>query len=283
MTNFLVQLSDLHIVARGELAYGRIDTAAALTRAIDSVNALRQQPDAIVITGDLTDGGRSVQYARLRELLCPLDAPIFLMPGNHDDRDELRRQFADHAYLGTGRFVQYSVPIGAIQLVALDTLVPRASHGELCEQRLEWLDAELVRLAGRPVVLALHHPPFTTLIGHMDRIGLQKGRAELAAIVARHPNVERVICGHIHRAIDARFAGTLVSTAPAPAHQVRLDLDAEAPAAFVFEPPGFRVHAYDPAVGLVSHLVPVGRFDGPYSFYEPEPEPEGAVATEAVR
>ena len=47
--------------------------------------------------------------------------------------------------------------------------------------------------------MAMHHPPFTTIIGHMDKIGMQAGLERLKAIISRHPNVERIICGHLHR------------------------------------------------------------------------------------
>jgi len=270
---FLVQLTDLHIREPGRLAYGRIDTAPYLQQAVQSVLALPQQPDAVVITGDLTDFGRAAEYEHLARLLAPLTMPVYLMPGNHDDRDQLRRSFPDHAYLGTGDdtagFIQYSVRVGALRLITLDTCVPGASHGTLCEKRLGWLEAQLDACRNEPVVVALHHPPFTTLIGHMDEIGLLQGADALEALIARHGNVERLICGHLHRAIDVRFGGTIASTSPAPAHQVCLDLASDAPSAWTLEPPAFRVHAWSARSGrLVTHLAASGRFEGPYPFHD---------------
>jgi Icc protein len=69
----------------------------------------------------------------------------------------------------------------------------------------------------------MHHPPFATGITHMDNFGLDNA-AELAEIVVRHPQVERILCGHLHRTIDRRFAGTVAGTAPSTAHQIRLNL-----------------------------------------------------------
>jgi len=267
VTTFLVQLTDLHIREPGRLAYGRLDTAPYLVQAVDSVLRLRQRPDAVVITGDLTDFGRSAEYAHLAALLAPLTMPVYLLPGNHDERDALRRGFPDHAYLGTQGFVQYAARVGDLHLLVLDTSEPGASHGRLCDQRLAWLEAELDARRGEPVVIAMHHPPFRTLIGHMDAIGLLEGADALEALVARHPNVERILCGHLHRAIDVRFGGTIASTAPAPAHQVCLDLAPDAPSAWVLEPPGFRVHAWD-GRRLVTHLAASGRFEGPYPFHD---------------
>lgn len=268
-TTFLAQLTDTHIREPGRLAYGRIDTAPYLRRAVQSVLELRQRPDAVVVTGDLSDFGRPAEYAHLAELLAPLDMPIYLLVGNHDERDALRDAFPQHRYLGpAGGFVQYSVAVGGMRLLALDTSVPGAPHGELCEQRLAWLEEELERWRDQPVVVAMHHPPFATLIGHMDAIGLRRGAAELEALLARFSNVERVICGHLHRAIEVRFGGTIACTAPGPAHQVALDLRPEAPSQWMLEPAAFRVLALPAGGRLVSHLAAIGHFDGPHPFHD---------------
>lgn len=265
----LVQLSDPHIREPGKLAYGRIHTAPYLAQAVDSIGRLPQRPDAIVITGDLTDFGRAAEYEHLQSLLAPLgDMPLYLLPGNHDERQQLRASFPSHSYLGTDGFVQYSVPIGGLQLVTLDTVTPGASEGNLCQQRLDWLEAELDRQRHKPVVIAMHHPPFQTLIGHMDRIGLLTGAQELEAIVARYPNVERVICGHLHRSIQVRFGGTIAATIPSPAHQVCLDLAPDAASAWTLEPPGYALHALPTGGRLVSHMAASGAFEGPFPFHE---------------
>ncbi|MBV8621385.1 MAG: phosphodiesterase [Curvibacter sp.] len=268
MTTLLLQLSDLHIREPGRLAYGRLDTGPYLQEAVRSVLRLPQQPDAVVITGDLTDFGRPAEYRHLRQLLQDLPMPVYLLPGNHDDRQQLRACFADHPWLGDHGFVQYSVPVGALQLIVLDTVVPGASEGRLCRERLDWLATELGRQPGRPVVIAMHHPPFVTGIGHMDQIGLLEGADELEALVARHPQVERVICGHLHRSIQVRFGGSLASTAPSPAHQVVLDLAPDAASAWALEPPGFCLHALPDGGRLISHTAASGTFPGPYPFHE---------------
>jgi len=270
-TTLLLQLSDTHIREPGRLAYGRIDTAPYLAEAVASIARLPQTPDAVVITGDLTDFGRAAEYDHLRALLAPLSMPVYLLPGNHDSREQMRASFPDHPYLDNGGnedFIQYSVPVGGLQLIALDTVVPGASEGCLCQKRLDWLEAELNRHTTCPVVIALHHPPFRTLIGHMDDIGLREGAEALEAIVARHPNVERVICGHLHRAIQVRFGGTIAATVPSPAHQVRLDLAPDAASAWMLEPPGFALHALPAGGRLVSHTVASGLYPGPFPFHD---------------
>lgn len=268
MTTVLLQLSDLHIREPGQLAYGRINTAPFLEQAIASIGRVNPKPDAVVITGDLTDFGRPAEYAHLRNLLSHLSLPIYLLPGNHDDRDHLRAAFPDHAYLGHSGFVQFSVSVGGLQLIALDTVIPRAHEGGLCKERLAWLANELEAQSERPVVIAMHHPPFKTLIGHMDEVGLMTGVEALEAIVVRHPNVERVICGHLHRSIQVRFGGTLAVTVPSTAHQVSLDLTPGGESTWMLEPPGYGIHALAPGGRLVSHTATTGSFAGPYPFHQ---------------
>src|ERR1043165_1827272 len=133
----ICQLSDLHVRPPGELAYRRVDTAAYLRRCVAHIAALDPSPDAVVVTGDIADRGAPEQYAHALALLAPIAAPIYVIPGNHDDRAALRHAFADHAYLReTGEFVQYTATVGSLRLVALDSVLPGGGGGLLCTQRL---------------------------------------------------------------------------------------------------------------------------------------------------
>ncbi|KVT00135.1 phosphodiesterase [Burkholderia ubonensis] len=269
----LAQISDLHIKRPGQLAYQRVDTAAALARCIARLNALEPRPDAVLITGDLVDFGRDDEYRHLRDLLAPLEIPYYLMVGNHDDRAALRRAFADRPEWQDGEFVQYAFDVGAVRVLALDSQVPGASAGDLCDARLAWLAAQLDASRDRPVIVALHHPPFASGIGHMDALRLAPAAAaKLDALLRGYPNVERVLCGHVHRTMFARFGGTIASAVPAPAHQVAFDLRDNAPSAFRLEPPAFAVHRHTPDAGVITHHVYVDEGDGPYPFYEPTGE-----------
>jgi 3',5'-cyclic AMP phosphodiesterase CpdA len=247
----LCQLSDPHIVPEGQLAYGRIDTPGMLEVCVRKVLALPRMPDAVVVTGDLTDHAMPEEYGLLAELLAPLPMPVYLAAGNHDDREALQRTFAGHRHLrGDDGFVQYAVDDFEVRLLVLDTVVPRAPGGELCARRLDWLDRALAR-SRRPTVIAQHHPPFATGMTFMDEMSLANPRDE-AAVVSRYGHVERVISGHFHRTIHARFAGTVASVCPSTAHQLLLDLVPGADIRFTLEPSGFQLHLWN-GRELVTH------------------------------
>ena len=86
----------------------------------------------------------------------------------------------------------------------------------------------------------------------LDWSGCREADA-LAAVIARHPNVERVLCGHLHRPITRRWAGTIGSVCPGVAHQIGLDLDRESGFDIVLEPPAYQLHVWMDTLGLVSH------------------------------
>ncbi len=265
----IAQITDLHARPRGLPAYRVSETNSLIARAVDALLALAPRPDVVLVTGDLADCGLAEEYEALRPVLARLPMPVYLVPGNHDRRETLREAFADWPGVAAHpRFVQCVVEDFPVRLIGLDTLVPGESHGALCAERLGFLEDALARDRTRPAVVFLHHPPFACGLGHMDRIRLLEGARELAAILTRNPQVERVLCGHHHRSISARFGGTLAMVVPGVAHQVQLDLaeDSGDEGALVFEPPAYALHRYARDEGMASHVAYVERFPGPFPF-----------------
>jgi 3',5'-cyclic AMP phosphodiesterase CpdA len=264
----IAQITDTHIKEGGRTAYdGKVDTARALRSCIAHLNGLDPKPDVVLLTGDLVDQGRKQEYAALARLLAPLSIPLYVIPGNHDERGALRDAFADEDYLPAGEFLHYAVDRFPVRLVGLDTTVPGAPHGEMCAARLAWLDETLRRVPERPTIVFMHHPPFLTGIGHMDVQNCRGGDA-LAAVLHRHPQVVRLLCGHVHRSIQAVWHGIGASIAPSHSHAVALDLRTGGPSAFTLEPPACHLHHWREDVGLVSHLSFIGTYPGPFPFFD---------------
>jgi 3',5'-cyclic-AMP phosphodiesterase len=272
----ICQLTDLHVRPRGRAANRVSETNVFTERAFRAVAAFKPLPDVVVITGDLTECGLEAEYANLSDLIRRyLTMPVYVIPGNHDQRGHLRQGLAHlPGVTADPEYVQYAVEDYPVRLVMLDTLVPGANHGELAPSQLAFLDRTLAAAPDKPTIVALHHPPFACGIAHMDRIRLRSA-AEFAAIIARHRQVERIICGHHHRPIVARVAHAIASISPSVAHQVELSLDPEDKGAFLFEPPAFQLHSWTAENGIVSHTAYVEAFPGPYPFLT-DPDYPGA-------
>jgi len=265
----IAQISDLHLKAGQRLTYGVVDTLGALRRAVDHLNRLHPRPDIVVISGDLVDFGRPDEYAVLHPELARLEMPCYLVPGNHDNREHLLAAFADHAYLpmSAGAPLDWVVEEHPVRLIGLDTTIPGAHGGQLLDSQLLWLDEQLARRPDAPTLLILHHPPFISGIGHMDREPFINASA-LEQVIARHPQVERLLCGHLHRPMQRRFGGSLSCVCPGTSHQIVLDLQQTAPAHFNLEPAGYLLHRLQAQQGLVTHNAVFGEYPGPYPFYD---------------
>ncbi|HET9152630.1 MAG TPA: phosphodiesterase [Solirubrobacterales bacterium] len=231
----LAQLSDLHICEEWEGA----DPAAQLERVVAAIRGLPNPLDAVLVTGDLTDDGSERHYRRARELLARLDAPLYVLPGNHDDRGRLREVFA---LPGKGdEPVNYVAEVGDLRLVAFDSLVPGQDPGAYSREQLRWLDETLREQPGAPTLLALHHPPLPTGVPEWDAINLTAAdREALAQVVALHPQLRAIVGGHLHRTAAGALGGCAVLSAPSTCLQVRPNYEHDE-VEFV-APPGFALH-----------------------------------------
>jgi Icc protein len=232
----LVQLSDLHI---GGNENG-MDPIPRLDAVIEAVRALPNRPDAVLVSGDLTDDGAEEGYRLAREMLARLEVPLHVIPGNHDDRARLRKVFD---LPGTGdEPINYSVEVGSLRLVAFDSIVPGQDPGDFPPEQLRWLDQELAATPEAPTLLALHHTPLTTGVPEWDAINLPASqRQALAEVVARHPQLRVIVGGHLHRVVLSSLAGCPVLAAPSTYWQVRPNFHRDE--VNLLDTPGFAIHA----------------------------------------
>jgi 3',5'-cyclic-AMP phosphodiesterase len=247
---FLAQLSDPHIGAD----WFDDQSVPRLAAAVESVRAVRPRPDAVLLSGDLADHATDEEYEQLRELLAPLEAPLYALPGNHDDRRALHRHFGVPS--GDGEPVRYSVDLGPLRLVVLDTTRPGQDSGALDGGQLEWLDAELAATPEQLTLIAMHHPPLVIGVPAWDEIGLAApDRQALGDVIEGHEQVRRIVCGHFHSTITGELAGSGVLVVPSTYVQTRLDFYVRE-IELTSELPGFAVHAVVDGE-LISHVKAV--------------------------
>jgi len=249
----IAQISDLHLRTDGVLIHNQYDTQAAAALCVDHINRLAPKPDVVLVTGDLTDQGRPADYAQLRTLLDRLTMPFYVIPGNHDDRENLRMAFADLGYLPeTGEFLHYTLEDYALRLIGLDTVLPGEIGGGMRQQRIAWLASRLDEHPTRPTVLFMHHPPFPTGIRFLDKPAFE-GARQLQALISTHRQVRQIVCGHIHRDITANWAGTCVAVAPSILYQMNLELREGGTYKPVNDPPALSIYLWENDVGPVGY------------------------------
>jgi Icc protein len=231
----LAQLSDPHI------RFGDREPDRALAAAVAAVAALDPAPDAVLVSGDLADNGDPREYSRVQELLDPLPMPYHVLPGNHDDVPELEKVFGP---------AEYVVDAGDLRLVAVDSTVPGGpGDGRIPLERIA------PRLTDpKPTILAMHHAPLVTGVAAMDELGVPEADREgLAELLRKHPQVRRVVTGHLHRTIVGAVGGVPIFTCPGVHLQLALDfkggeIDTND------DPPGYGLHLLQDGE-VTSHVI----------------------------
>jgi 3',5'-cyclic-AMP phosphodiesterase len=257
----VAQLSDPHI---SDL---KPENTLALGRAVQHLNELPAKLDAVLITGDLTDNGTPSEYKLCLELLRALPVPFFVIPGNHDHRENLLEVFGSQGTDGMQNFVQYVVDLGTLQLIALDTHIPAQDAGLLCEARLKWLDERLSGTPERPTILFMHHPPFNSGFTVFDKIGLENAQA-FGEVVARHSQIQRIVAGHAHWAMLRQFYGTIAMTCPSSTSSLIPDFRRPDQLAIVAQAPASLLHVWSQNAGLVTYTSLIGNDPAPQLIHD---------------
>ena len=221
MSFSLVHLSDLHFGGLADLA--QIEAVEALVPDLE--------PQAIVISGDLSQRARHGEFQRARAHVRELErtAPVYVVPGNHDVQWWWRpllpfgpgRKYEKYRrYFGPNLTPTLNLPealiVGVLTShgVAWGSVTPRlrdlAVKGHLPRKEIERAAAQL--RAGRSEqvrILVLHH---NVLRGELSqRMGLARWRQAQERIVAAGP--ELVLCGHDHQEQVDQLDGVVVACA----------------------------------------------------------------------
>ena len=248
----IAQISDTHITINAPDADQRMRDFA-LT--VADINALDPAPDAIVHSGDIVHGGKPDEYARVAAILANARAPVYLVPGNRDDKANLRAAFPASGYLtpvsgfADSDFIDYAIEDYPVRLIAFDTASSASNKGNFGPERA----GRLARLIGaettKPIAVFMHHPPFEVTVGP-DRLHFQAPEmvTQLGQILLKSGRVIAVFSGHVHRACEGRIGNIRAMVAPCTATTRRYG---DYPPRMQ-QRPVYQLHRYDPTWGFVS-------------------------------
>lgn len=208
----IAHVSDTHLD-------GDTRSADRTMRVMTYLNDLPRPIDAVLVTGDIADHGTSEEYEQARKLLYS-PHPVFTCPGNHDVRQTYREgllgQDGDHTPINQVH------DVGAAVFALCDSTIPGRDDGFLAAETIAWLaDVLDSTRAGTPVFVCFHHPPVLLHSPFIDEIR-QRGEQRLAELIAGHPQVVAVLCGHAHTPAATTFAGRPLLVAPGVASTLKL-------------------------------------------------------------
>jgi Icc protein len=254
-----IQLSDLHLTARGGLLFDS-DPLARLNAAADSIRRDHADAAFCVLSGDLADAGSDVAYRSLAATLARLPLPAYLLVGNHDDRQALLRACPTVRADNAG-FIQSAIDTEQGRFLLLDTLASGNPWGAYCPQRPGWLRDQLDDESVQHFWIVMHHPPFAVGIPSMDQYALRDAAAFYALLAPHRARIRHLFFGHLHRPIGGSWHGIPFSCVRSPNHQVALDLHTRPEVPGCHEAPAYGVVLIDDTTVVVHHheFMPQGE------------------------
>jgi len=262
----IAQISDTHIALDTPDAEQRIRDLA-LT--IADINALDPAPDVIVHTGDIAQNGRQDEYARVVRILAKARAPLYVVAGNKDSRENLRAAFSACGYLRPDSgFFDYAVDDYPVRLIVLDTLNSRSNKGDFCVERVRRLTDLIDAETTKPIAVFTHHPPFEVMVGP-DRLHFETPEMmlRLRRALQHSGRVVAVFSGHVHRATTGHVGSIPASVMQCVATPLRRG---EYPLHMKTRPV-YQVHRFDPSWGFGSTTRIVGAGPSATSTYDTIP------------
>lgn len=251
----IAQITDTHIVPPGQAYCGKIETEVRerLKHVVEHLNALIPRPDVLLLTGDTIEGGGKEAYQQLKEILQPLTMPYYIIPGNHDNREDLREVFSTKTYMPQKGFIQYVIDDYPVRLIALDTHVPNEDYGLLCTNRLLWL-TEKLKESSKPTLIFMHHFPMKAGLRIFDTM-LCRVEGDLERLMQPFPYILGIVAGHYHRTCATLFGGRICFVAPsvAPSHYFA-SMEDKHVTAIDLVPPSFTLHKWMGEFQMVSEV-----------------------------
>jgi len=207
-----VQISDSHIGFKKE---ANPDVSGTLERAVAEINAMPQQPDFVIHTGDITHLSKPAEFDTAKQILGKLRAPLMAIPGEHDvigDGAALYAQMFGHKGATDG---WYSFDRGGAHFVALVNVFNFETVGKLGAKQIAWVEMDLANVKSSTPIVVLGHVPLYALFpawGWTTEDG-----AQVLAMLARFSNVT-VLNGHIHQVVTHTEGNMHFATAAATAY-----------------------------------------------------------------
>ncbi len=211
----IAQITDTHLFADGDGRLLGLDTTRSLADVVQL--ALRRgSPDLVVASGDLAHDGSPGAYRRLREQLAALGAPVYCLPGNHDEGAALREHLNNDGFLCPPEVRTAN----GWHLVLLDSTVHGSEGGHLAVSELTRLSECLHAHPRAPTLVWLHHQPVPIGSDWLDTMAVTNG-GDLLAMLAGHTQVQAVIWGHVHQEFDRRHAHLRLLASPSTCIQFK--------------------------------------------------------------
>lgn len=207
-----VQISDSHI---GFHQKANPDVAGTLQAAVETINALPQQPKFVIHTGDVTHLSKPDQFGTAKDILGQLRAPLLVLPGEHDFIGKDYNSFFQAFPAPKGGKRWFSWDQDGTHFIALINVFDFEKMGLLGNDQLAWLQRDLAAQRTSTPLVVFTHAPLYALFPSWG--WTTEDGTKAIALLRRFDNVT-VLSGHIHQVVTHQEGNIRFATADATAY-----------------------------------------------------------------
>lgn len=192
----VLQLTDSHLFADANGTLLGVRTASSFKAVLSSIVNQKIHYDFVIMSGDISQDYSLASYQRFAHMTSVLNAPVFFVPGNHDDGPLMYRSFKD-----LGVHTERTIICGNWLFVFLNSEVYGVPHGWIEREELMYLQSQLESYPNMNTVVVVHHLPMLVRSRWLDTQTMHN-QDEFNSFIAHYPNIRLVLCGHVHQEID---------------------------------------------------------------------------------
>jgi 3',5'-cyclic AMP phosphodiesterase CpdA len=193
------QISDSHI---GFSKEPNRDVTATLQAAVDRLNALKDRPDFLLHTGDLTHLSKPEEFDTCAEVLKGFKGgEIFFVPGEHDLFTDDGKRYLERYGRGTHGSGWRSFDHRGVRFIGLVNVMnlQAGKLGVLGREQLDWLRKDVEALGDSTPIVVFAHVPLWTVYEKWGW-GTEDG-AQALELLKRFGSVT-VLNGHVHQILQ---------------------------------------------------------------------------------
>jgi len=225
----ITQITDLHLGPDANLNLAGVNTLDSFKAVLKALDAQGRGDDLLLLSGDLSAEPSAKAYILLNQILLENDKQVIWLPGNHDDFDLMKAGLTNYPPSPV-------TELGNWGILTLDSSQSSTPVGHVSDEQLQQVKMGLEKLAGKAVLIAMHHSPVEVGCRWLDVQKIQNADV-LYDLLIQHGNVKAVLTGHVHQKFDGVWGEIALHTTPSSCIQFKQNSDIFAVSD---QPPGYR-------------------------------------------
>ena len=225
----LIQVTDLHLGETPQSVLAGIRPLDSFKAVLNAINDFGRGDDLLLLSGDLSGTSSAESYTMLNQLLQDYGKQAVWLPGNHDNVELMKKHLVSYPSCPVSE-------LGNWGILTLDSSQSDTPVGHIRDEELRLVDDRLNQLAGRPILVTMHHCPIALGCQWLDkqRVNNPDGLYDL---LASHDDVKLVVTGHVHQQYDGLWRNLPLYTTPSSCIQFKQHSN---DFAISDQPPGYR-------------------------------------------